>query len=117
MKKKSYYLILIFIIILINEYVNYKSFIYILFNKIKKGKLLIEVDVSGSKGKRGPSIFIKGLKDILPYNTSNCFFIASNNNYPISRENKTNFFFFQLDGLAKKFIINGFMKKQLVNLF
>ena len=41
----------------------------ILSLKQEKNKYLIGVDISGSKkGNRGPSKFVRGIKEILPYN-------------------------------------------------
>lgn len=115
MNKKLYYLIIILYFIIIKEYAYYKSFFYILLDKIKKRKsFLIEVDVSGSKGIRGPSIFIKGLKELLPYNTSNCIFVAFNNKYSINRNNKSNYFFFPTRNFKEK-IYNQWVYEKIVS--
>ena len=70
------------------------SLIIIYFRKIIKIPYLIEVNISESEGERGPSKFIKGIKDILPYYSSGkCFFISSNDIKPINGKNKSDFFF------------------------
>ena len=62
-------------------------------DKTKK-KYIIEVDVSFSKkGYRGPGAFIKGIKDILPYNTDNCNFIESKDIHSENRKNKYDFLY------------------------
>ena len=59
-----------------------------------KKKIKIEIDVSYSgKGNRGPGIFIKGIKDILPYNTSNCSFIESKDIHLDNGKNKYDFLY------------------------
>ena len=60
--------------------------------KIKK-KISIEIDTSETLNQRGPYNFIRGIKDILPYNTRNCNFISSKNIYPNKRKKKSNFYF------------------------
>jgi len=68
---------------------------------IKTGKFIIEVDISGIEGERGPSKFIRGIKDILPYNNGNCSFISSEHITPIKRSDKSDFFFIPYSRLSK----------------
>ena len=60
---------------------------------MKNNEILIEVDISGRKYSRGPSMFNKGIYEVLPYKTNECFFIPSNNIYPINSKNKTDYFY------------------------
>lgn len=50
-----------------------------LFKFKQKNKLIIiEVDINGSKqGDTGPSMFNKGMREVLPYSNGNCSFISS----------------------------------------
>ena len=79
--------------------INYKLFcsFYLLeiYNneKINK-KTTIEVFVSGTLNGRGPANFIKGLYDILPYNTRNCNFIYSKNTNLFKEKKESNYYFF-----------------------
>ena len=61
-----------------------------------KNKLyLIEVYTFGSEGEKGPSKFIKGLKDILPYNSMNiCSFVDSQNRSSIKGKMKIDFCYY-----------------------
>ena len=100
--KKIFVLVnFIFCFVVILEFIDHNFFhhklyslIIIYIRKWKKKPYLIEVNISGSEGERGPSKFIKGIKDILPYYSSgNCLFVASNNINPINGKNKSDFFF------------------------
>ena len=88
LKKCFYILFLIFLIILMKL-----KIFNINKNVIINKKILIEVDISGSKGSRGPSMFNKGIYEILPYNISRCNFIASNSIYPNNSRNRTDYFY------------------------
>ena len=68
----------------------------------KKKKLLILVDISGCKSSRGPSIFNKGIKDILPYNANKCSFISSKGIYPSISNNKVDYFYFTCPSFKEK---------------
>jgi len=60
----------------------------------KNGKhILIEVKVISNKKGRGPTSFINSIKEILPYNTGHCKFIASQEISPINTKNKTDYFY------------------------
>jgi hypothetical protein len=101
LKKIFVFLHFIFCFIIVSEFIDHNFFhrklyslIIIYFIKRVKNPYLIEVNILGSEGKRGPSKFIKGIKDILPYYSSgNCFFVSSNNINPINGRNKSDFFF------------------------
>ena len=80
----------------------------------KKKKIIIEVDTSEALNQRGPANFVKGINDILPYNSRNCTFISSKNIYPVKRNTKTNFYFIpfpQFDEL----IFNQWINKKKIN--
>ena len=80
-----------------------------------KKPYLVEVNISGSEGERGPSKFIKGIKDILPYYSSgNCFFVSSNNINPINGKNKSDFFFLPVARFSN-FIYNKWINIGKVN--
>ena len=61
----------------------YLFFFNIVFNFKFQKNILIEIDTSYSKKKKvgGPAAFVKGIKDILPFKTSNCLFLESENIY------------------------------------
>ena len=69
------------------------SYLLEIYTTRKKNKITIEVDISGIIIKRGPGIFIKGIYDILPYNTCNCNFIASKTIYQLNEKRKSNYYF------------------------
>jgi len=95
--KKLYFILYLIILI---EYIYYKE------NK----NIIIQVDISGRKGKRGPGKFVKGISEILPYNVYSCRFIGvSSINTKIER-NKANYFFLPIPKLSEKHFI------KLVNL-
>ena len=55
--------------------------------------MTIEVDISGIQNHRGPGIFLKGIYDILPYNTGNCNFISSKAIYPSRGKKHSNYYY------------------------
>jgi hypothetical protein len=60
----------------------------------KKKSILIEVDISKSNsGNRGPSKFVQGIKEVLPYNTNECIFIPLKNIFLINNSKNSNYFF------------------------
>ena len=87
-KKVILFYLILFYFIIISIFIKKKLFSYNFGfykkNSVNKKPFIIEVDVSGIKGGRGPGKFIKGIKDILPYNTNKCSFIASNIIIPIT---------------------------------
>ena len=87
-----------FLFLLILSFIIFKNKINL---KIKK-KLLILVDISGCKNSRGPSIFNKGIKDILPYHASKCSFISSKGIYPTNSNNKADYFYFTCPQFKEK---------------
>jgi hypothetical protein len=90
------------------------SLIIIYFRREKR-PYLIEVNISGSEGERGPSKFIKGIKDILPYYSyGNCFFVSSNGINPINGKNKSDFFFLPYSRFSN-FIYNEWVNIGKVN--
>ena len=59
------------------------SFIYYKQKTFKSNKFVIQVDISKSKhGDRGPTILLRGISNVLPYETKYCKFIPSNGIYP-----------------------------------
>jgi hypothetical protein len=122
LKKIFVFLHFIFCFILVSECIDHNFFhsklyslIIFYFRKRAKKPHLIEVNISGSEGKRGPSKFIKGIKDILPYYSSgNCFFVSSNNINPINGKNKSDFFFFPFTRFSN-FIYNEWVNIGKVN--
>ena len=96
-KKKVNYFFLLKIWLIMFIFFIRKIIIINNFNLNKKNKIInkiiIEVDISGKEGGRGPSKYIEGINEILPYNTNKCYFIASNSILPINGKNKTDFFF------------------------
>ena len=97
---KSFIIIFLFLLYLTN-------FSTLNFYSTKKN-ILIEVDILGSIGRnRGPSIFNRGLYEILPYNSGKCNFISSNISTPIFAKNKTDYFFSQIRVSMNPFLING----------
>ena len=105
--KKIYVLIFLLCFIIIIELINYKIFYNILClirfnNHTRKKPFIIEVDISGNEGERGPSKFIRGLKDILPYNNSKCFFISSEHITPSKGSDKSDFFFIPSSRFSKQ---------------
>ncbi len=83
------------IFILIVSIINYR---FIFYNKWKlinnKKKIIIEIDIYGSRiGEGGPAKFVRGMKELLPYNTSGCSFISSETIYPINGKNKSDYFY------------------------
>ena len=89
-KKKKYVVKILILFFLLNN-----DFFYLIKTKINKKKsILIEVDISKSKiGNRGPSKFVQGIKEILPYNTSDCTFIPLKNIFLINNNTNSNYFF------------------------
>jgi hypothetical protein len=55
-----------------------------------KKKITIEVDISVSSHVGGPTNFIKGIRDFLPYNTAKCYFIPSKNIFPFKGKKNSN---------------------------
>ena len=95
--KIYFYIIFIILYLVYISYFNSKYFHLKFFHDTKyelEKKILIEIDVSFSeKGKRGPGIFVKGIKDILPYNINNCIFVESKDAYLENRKNKYDFLY------------------------
>lgn len=108
LRLKKIFCIILFIFL--NLIKKLKKFI-ILINKnlLIPKEILIEVDISGITGLRGPSIFNKGIYEILPYNISSCNFISSNSIYPINSKNRTNYFYIPYPRL-KEDIYNEWIK-------
>lgn len=65
-------------------------------------QIKIEIEVSRDINGRGPAKFIEGINDILPYQTNNCIFIASQTIYPVNAKNKSDYFFLPLPHLEEK---------------
>ena len=104
---KSY--LIFFLLFLLTYYKIYDLKNLILNNFINK-KILIDVDVSKAKIGRGPEIFLKGIKEILPYRTQRCHFIPSKLIYPNNKRNKTNFFFIPYAAILNESIYNEWIK-------
>lgn len=95
MKRKIKYFIK-FILIIISFFVN-KS----IYNNNNK-QILIEVDISKSVfDGEGPLQLVKSLRDVLPYETKKCKFIASNSITPKNAKNKSDLFFLPFPCLAE----------------
>ena len=95
-----FYIYLIFLAVILHKENKKKSkinankeVIELNFGQQIEDNILIEVDISGSKGILGPAILTKGIEEVLPYKTSNCSFIPSNDISPIYSKNKTNYFY------------------------
>ena len=95
-----FYIYLIFLAVILHKENKKKSkinankeVIELNFGQQIEDNILIEVDISGSKGILGPVILTKGIEEVLPYKTSNCCFIPSNDISPIFSKNKTNYFY------------------------
>ena len=73
----------------------YFSFFNIVFNFKFQKNIIIEIDTSYCKKKKigGPAAFVKGIKDILPFKTSNCLFLESENTYSNKKINKYDFLY------------------------
>ena len=80
----------------------------------KKNRITIEVDVSITSHRGGPSNFIKGIQDILPYNTSKCYFISSENIYPSKGKENSNYYFIPYPKFNES-IYNKWIKMEKVN--
>ena len=80
----------------------------------KKNKITIEVDVSVTSHNGGPSNFIKGIHDILPYNISKCNFISSENIYPSKGNKNSNYYFIPYPQFNES-IYNEWIKIKKVN--
>lgn len=112
---KTLFKLIYFIII---NFINYQLIFYnssfININKnYQNESIIIEVDISQTKTntKRGPEIFIEGIKEILPYNTSICRFISSHIILPINGKNKSDYFFISYP-LLKEETYNQWIKIQ-----
>ena len=124
LKNKNYIFKFSFSIILTIEFICHilfhHSLFYLIFvfnKKLKNNAILIEVNISGSEGERGPSKFIKGLKDILPYYSFyNCNFVASKDLNPINGKKKSDFFYFPA-ARFNEFIYNELVKNAKINKF
>lgn len=93
--KKIFFLLFLFFIIIINNYNKffYKNCLVKLNNTYKKKEIIIEVEIFRNKTGGGPTKFIEGIDNILPFNISNCRFIASKTIFPINSLNKSDYFF------------------------
>ena len=78
-----------------------------LFLKHKKNKILVKVDITGSKkGKSGPSKFVRGINEILPYYSDKCTFIPLRNIYFINKRNEADYFFLPFSQITELFYEN-----------
>ena len=85
-----------------------------IYNRGKIKNLTIEIDVNGISNRRGPGIFLKGLYDILPYNTGYCNFISSKKIYPFRRMIKSDYYYFPFPQIDE-FIYNKWVKIKKAN--
>ena len=114
------YLYLLFFLIYFYTIINYKIFHYklifknIYYNKNEDKKLLIEIDVSSNKGGRGPTKFINGINEILPFTINNCHFISSSIITPINSKNKSDFFYIPFPRFNES-VYNEWVKIKEVN--
>lgn len=72
---------------------SFYSFYLLEIYNIRKKTITIEIDITGIFNKRGPGIFLKGINDILPYDTNNCHFISSQTIYPSKIKKKSKYYF------------------------
>ena len=108
-----FFLLLIIFIFTLHKVYNY-NFLSFFKNKIfKKRTIIIEVDISQTKRGRGPGNFVKGIKDILPYNYNYCNFIPSKAMNP--NNTKSDFFFFPYAAILKEPIYNNWINKNKGN--
>ena len=90
--------ILIFILIILIFFLIFRTLF--IFNKQKK--IIIEVDISKSfYDGGGPVQLSKALRDVLPYETEKCRFIASRSMTPKNGKNKTDYFYLPFPCLAE----------------
>ena len=65
--------------------------------------IIIEVDIDGSKrGKTGPAIFNKGMREVLPYSNKNCSFISSGKITLRNAKHKSDYYYISLPSLSEK---------------
>ena len=93
----------------------YNIFPYnLLYLILKKKTFLIQIDVSRNKKVGGPSKFIGGIDDILPYYTRNCHFVSSKKIYPNNKKSKFDFFYLPYPNL-NELIYNKWIKIKKIN--
>ena len=81
-------------------------YLFLILN-YKKNNILIKVDISGSKnGNRGPSHFVRGINEILPYITNKCTFIPIKNTFIINKRNSANYFYLPFPKITESFYDN-----------
>ena len=114
--RRSLKIIFCFIFLSFLVYNDYIVQLYLfLLLKQEKNKFLIEVDISSSKkGNRGPSKFVRGIKEILPYNINNCTFIPLNNIFLINKINRANYFFLPYSQITES-IYDNLVKNNMIN--
>lgn len=107
MKFKCFYLFFIFFffLILIIAFFNYNFlFYYNFFSNSKKKPIIIELETFGSRiGEGGPAKFVRGMKELLPYNTSYCKFISSERITPNNGKNKSDYFYLPFPLISESF--------------
>ena len=68
-----------------------------------ENKLIIEVDIDASKrGKTGPAIFNKGMREVLPYSNKNCSFIPSSKITLRRTNHKPDYYYISLPSFTEK---------------
>ena len=81
-------------------------FIVTSFFDYKKKDFIIKVDISGSQiGNRGPSKFVEGIKNILPYNTKKCSFSSLHKIINFNKKN-VHYYFFPFPQITESFYDN-----------
>ena len=96
--KKFFFILFVVVVVIILIYFFMHKILFI-NNAIK---VLIEVDVSKSFfDGGGPVQLAKALRDVLPYETNKCKFIASKSMTPNNAKNKTNYFYLPFPCLAE----------------
>ena len=113
--KKFFFILFVVVVVIILIYFFMHKILFI-NNAIK---VLIEVDVSKSFfDGGGPVQLAKALRDVLPYETNKCKFIASKSMTPNNAKNKTNYFYlpFFLFKLNLMYIRNDIINGKLTSI-
>ena len=86
-----------FLFIFFLNLIIFKYFFFYYFSIVFKFQknTIIEVDVSYCEKRKigGPAAFVRGIKEVLPYKTSNCLFFASKDAYSEKKINKYDFLY------------------------
>ena len=109
MKFKCYFYYLLFVffffLIIFLAFFNYKLlFFYHFYSNNRKRPIIIEFETYGSSiGEGDPAKFVRGMKELLPYNTSFCTFISSDRITPNNGKNKSDYFYLPFPLISESF--------------